>query len=67
MITVKEYLKDVCTKVRANESVSYTELMMDNHKCIEYGGKQYYVPDSSYTLNKEDEIIYNFLIDNYLF
>ena len=63
MITVNEFLKDRCTKVRANESDSYCELMMDNHKCIEYGGKQYYVPEEN--LFGADEIIYDFLIDNY--
>lgn len=37
---------------------------MDNHKCIEYGGKQYYVPEEDNFY--EDEIIYDFLIVNYL-
>lgn len=63
MRTVKEFLKEVCTKVRANESLSYVELMMDNHKCIEYGGNQYYVPEDG--LTSEDNIIYDFLVDNY--
>ena len=63
MITIKEFLKDRCTKVRKNESCDYVELMMDNHKCIEYGGKQYYVPEEN--LFGEDEIIYDFLVDNY--
>lgn len=67
MRTVKEFLKEVCTKVRAKErakeSLSYVELMMDNHKCIEYGGKQYYVPENG--LSSEDSIIYDFLVDNY--
>lgn len=63
MITVKEFLTERCTKVRANETESYCELMMDNHKCIEYGGKQYYVPEDN--LFGDDEIIYDFLIDNY--
>ena len=63
MITIEEYLKERCTKVRKSESESYVELMMDEHKCIQYGDKQYYVPE----VNNfgEDEIIYDFLVDNY--
>lgn len=63
MRTVNEFLKEVCTRVRKNESLSYCELMMDNHKCIEYGGNQYYVPEDG--LTSEDNIIYDFLVDNY--
>ena len=63
MITVKEFLKERCVTVRSNETIDYCELMMDNHKCIEYGGKQYYVPDENYF--GCDEIMYDFLVDNY--
>lgn len=64
MKTVKEFLKERCTKVRKNESESYVELMMDNHKCITYGKYQYYVPEDN--LFGDDEKIYDFLIENYL-
>ena len=37
MKTVEQFIKDWCTKVKKNESESYVELMMDNHKCVEYG------------------------------
>jgi hypothetical protein len=63
MITIKEFLKERGTKVRANEPMSYCELMMDNHKCIEYGGKQYYIPEEN--LFGDDEIIYDFLVEHY--
>lgn len=63
MITVKEFLKERCTKVRKKESESYVELMMDNHKCIQYGNNQYYVPEEN--LFGEDEIIFDFLVEHY--
>jgi len=63
MITVKEFLKERCTKVRNKESESYVELMMDNHKCIQYGNKQYYVPEEN--LFGDDEVLFDFLVDNY--
>jgi len=65
MITIEEFLKECCEKVRKNESDSYVELMMDNHKCIEYGKKQYYIPEDR-TYTEKEEIIYEFLITNYL-
>lgn len=63
MITIKEFLKERCERVRNNESCAHVELMMDNHKCIEYGGKQYYVPEDVSSV--EEDIIYEFLIENY--
>lgn len=63
MITVTEFLKERCTKVRKNESDSYVELMMDDHKCIQYGEAQYYLPETN--LFDDDEIIFDFLVDNY--
>jgi len=64
MMTVEQYLKERCERVRSNESISYVELMMDNHKCVEYGGRQYYVPEEG-NHSKEYKAIYDFLVDNY--
>tara|TARA_R110002050_G_scaffold79261_12_gene169492 strand:- start:26689 stop:26886 length:198 start_codon:yes stop_codon:yes gene_type:complete len=63
MKTIKEFLTERGTKVRKNESCDYVELMMDDHKCIEYGGKQYYLPESN--LFGDDEKIFDFLVYNY--
>jgi len=62
-MTIKDFLNEKCVKVLKRESDSYVEMMMDNHKCIEYGNKQYYVPEDN--LFGEEEIIYDFLVDNY--
>lgn len=64
MKTIQEYLSDVCIEVEEKESISYVELMMDNHRCIEYGGIQYYIPEDNQF--GEDEIINDFLVGNYL-
>ena len=63
MKTIKEFLAERAAKVRKNESESYVELMMDDHKCIQYGKNQYYLPETN--MFGEDEIIFNFLVDNY--
>ena len=62
-MTIKDFLNEKCVKVLKKESDSYVELMMDNHKCIQYGNKQYYVPEDY--LSGEEKIIYDFLVDNY--
>lgn len=62
---VLDYLNVFGTKVRKNESDSYVELMMDNHKCINYDGKLYYIPDSftsDYQVN-----MFDYLVENYLY
>lgn len=64
MITVNEFLKNFCTRVKVNETSSYVELMMDDHKCIEYGGTQYYIPENG--ILHEHEFMYDFLVDNYI-
>jgi hypothetical protein len=61
MITINEFLKEFCTKVRKNESLSYVELMVDNHKVIQYGKHQYYVPED--ISMGQFEIIYDFLMN----
>lgn len=65
MITVKKFIEGICTRVKKKEAAHYVELMMDNHKCIDYGGVQYYIPEDE-TLNRDEELIYDFLINNYL-
>jgi hypothetical protein len=62
-MTIKDFLNEKCVKVLKKESDSYVELMMDNHKCIQYGNNQYYVSEDY--LSGEEEIIYDFLVDNY--
>jgi hypothetical protein len=57
---VKLFLETYGDKVRKNESESYIEFMMDNHKCIEWKKKQYYIPEDA-MYNEEEEKIYDVL------
>jgi len=66
MITDKEietFLKECGEKVRANESDAHCELMMDNHRCIKYKNKQWYIPKES-IFKKESNIIH-YLNENF--
>lgn len=62
---IKEFLSMYCIKVKKRESSSYVELMMDNHYCIEYNGKEYYVPNGCMFWGDEGSKMFTYLIDNY--
>jgi hypothetical protein len=58
---VIEFIKMYGTKVRKNESASYVELMMDDHICIEFDSKEYYIAENNSAYNEDDEIILEYL------
>ena len=53
---VAQFLEDHGIEVEDNEPNNYVELMMDNHKCTEWNGKQYYISDSLSLTEDEDKI-----------
>lgn len=57
---VAEFLSNHGIEVGENEPDHYVELMMDNHKCTEWNGKQYYISDSL-DLTYEEQKIYDVL------
>ena len=57
---VKKFLDTHGIEVEKNEPMNYVELMMDNHKCTEWKGKQYYISDSL-DLSDDEEKIYDVL------
>lgn len=57
---VNEFLSNHGIEVQDNEPDHYVELMMDNHKCTEWKGKQYYISDSL-TLTEYEWEIYDVL------
>ena len=57
---VEEFLSNHAIEVSGNEHDHYVELMMDNHKCVEWKGKEYYISDSL-TLVDDEEKIYDVL------
>lgn len=62
---VLEFLKTYGTRVRDNEEDSYVQLMMDDHKCVEFENKEYYIPEECSAWDEEDEEIYDFLVENH--
>ena len=57
---VENFIKEFCTKVY-NMPFSDLELYMDNHKCIKWSGKEYFMPEDNSFYTKDDDIIYKFL------
>jgi hypothetical protein len=57
---VEQFLEDHAIEVQDNEPDHYVELMMDNHKCTEWNGKQYYISDSL-DLSDDEQKIYDVL------
>jgi hypothetical protein len=57
---VAEFLEDHAIEVEENEPDHYVELMMDNHKCTEWKGIQYYISDSL-DLSEDEQKIYDVL------
>ena len=47
-----------------NEDIAITELMMDNHKCVEWDNIQYYIPEDR-VYDGDEELIYEFLTTCY--
>lgn len=63
---MNDFIKKYGIKVRRNESAAYVELMMDDHKCIEYeDGNEYYIPENSISYTEDDELIRDFIIDKF--
>lgn len=58
---VKKFLDTHGIEVEENEPDNYVELMMDNHKCTEWKGVQYYISDSL-DLSDDEEKIYDVLV-----
>jgi hypothetical protein len=60
---VNKFLDSHGIEVEKNEPMNYVELMMDNHKCIQWKDKQYYINDSL-DLTDDEEKIYDVLVYN---
>ena len=57
---VAEFLEDHAIEVEENEPDHYVELMMDNHKCIKWKGKEYYI-NENLNLDEIDDKVYMIL------
>ena len=58
---VKKFLDTYGIEVEEYEPMNYVELMMDNHKCTKWKGKQYYISDSL-DLSDDEQEIYDVLV-----
>ena len=62
---IEIFLNTYGIEVSETEDIAVTELMMDNHKCIEWLGKQYYINENTLISDNDDELIYEFLTTCY--
>jgi F420-dependent methylenetetrahydromethanopterin dehydrogenase len=58
---IDNYIDAICTEVKEDEEPGYVDLMMDNHKCIEWGEKEYYIPENYIAANEDEEFVYEYL------
>lgn len=61
---IREFLKEWGTEVYEMPEADL-ELKMDDHRCIEFEGKQYFVAENNSFYSQDDESILSFLEDNY--
>ena len=64
-LRINTFLKEFGERVRSNESDDYVELMMDDHICIEFNEKQYYIPENNSSYTSDDEEIVELLADKF--
>ena len=62
---ITTFIKQWGTKVRSNEADHYTELMMDDHRCIKWNKKEYYIPENRSSFSAEDYELLEYLEDNH--
>lgn len=58
---VLAFLAQYGTKVKRNEDSAYVELMMDDHICIDFDDREYYVPKNNSFYTEDDEMILEYL------
>jgi len=63
---IERFLNDYCIEVRDDETDDYVELMMDNHKCVDYNGHLYYLPEDL-SLDESDQLLEEMIINTLLY
>ncbi len=61
-----DFLEERCTKVFEGEPDHYVELMMDNHKCVEFNEERYYMPEDT-QYDEDEQEVYDYLEEHHLF
>lgn len=67
MITklINDFLDNFATKVSEDEDDATIELYMDDHDCIEFDKKQYYINKDNSLFNEEDQKLCTMIINTY--
>ena len=61
---IREFLNEFCDEVY-DMPYSALELIMDDHKCIQWYGRQYFVPENNSYFDSQDDIIWEHLVYNF--
>jgi hypothetical protein len=58
---LREFIDTYGTEVDKNEDSATIELMMDDHICIEFDGKEYYIQEDNSLRTEAEELLYEHL------
>ena len=66
---IEHFLKEFCLIVpkEAQDFDAYNELLMDDHKCIEYEDVQYYIPENCSLMDENDQLLHQLLIATFIY
>jgi hypothetical protein len=66
-LKIIDFIHKFGVEVKEEDNEAYVELMMDNHKCIVFDGRGYYIPRDSILFNDEDFDLVDLVIEKYQF
>lgn len=61
---IREFINTFCDEVY-DMPFSQLELIMDNHRCFKWYGKEYFMPRDCSSYDNNDDYIYDHLYINY--
>jgi len=61
---IREFLKEFCDEVYEMPDHAL-ELLMDNHKCVRWYGKEYFVPENCSFYTADDDKVWEHLVWNF--
>jgi hypothetical protein len=62
---ITDFLDKYCTLVKEDDSDDYIDLMTDNHSCILFEEKEWYVPDNNSLWSEEECLLQDFIVYSY--
>lgn len=61
----KKFIDKFGIECKPDEPDHYVELMMDNHICVNFENREYYLPENSMLYNDDDYAVLDFIKENY--